>query len=124
MKGIIFFAHGARDERWRQPFDRLNSIWAKRYPEIPAQLAFLEKMQPDLPGAIQILLSKGVSDVEILPIFFGQGAHLHDDFPIIIKECRTMYPNIKIRTSPPVGENDEVLGSIINVAFQSLSASK
>lgn len=121
MKGIIFFAHGARDERWRQPFDRLNSFWVKRYPAIPAELAFLEKMQPDLPEAIKILVSKGVSDIQILPLFFGQGAHLREDFPIIVEECRRMYPNIKIKTYTPVGENDDVLNSIIDVAFQSIS---
>ena len=27
MKAIILFGHGARDARWREPFDRLATLW-------------------------------------------------------------------------------------------------
>ena len=46
MKAIIFFGHGARDERWREPFDRLVELWRERHPHMLVETAFLEIMQP------------------------------------------------------------------------------
>ena len=48
--GLILFAHGARDARWREPFDRLQALVAQRHPG-PVALAFLELMSPDLAQA-------------------------------------------------------------------------
>ena len=46
MKAIILFGHGARDTRWREPFDRLAALWKAQHSSIPVQLAFLEMMEP------------------------------------------------------------------------------
>ena len=35
MKAIIFFGHGARDLRWREPFDRLAALWQAQNPNTP-----------------------------------------------------------------------------------------
>jgi sirohydrochlorin ferrochelatase len=62
--GLILFGHGARDERWREPFDRLLSIVAERYPG-PVSLAFLDSMSPDLVSACQELVAR-VSSASLL----------------------------------------------------------
>ena len=41
MKAIILFGHGARDSRWREPFDRLAHLWRQQHPGTPVELAFL-----------------------------------------------------------------------------------
>ena len=70
MKAVIFFGHGARDVRWREPFDRLRSMWQSQYPGVLVELAFLELMQPNLLTAIHSLQSQGVNDIQIIPVFF------------------------------------------------------
>ncbi|MGE8472690.1 MAG: CbiX/SirB N-terminal domain-containing protein, partial [Paraburkholderia hospita] len=52
--GIVLFAHGARDARWAEPFERLSArLRELRGPSAgPVSLAFLELMTPDLPGAV------------------------------------------------------------------------
>ena len=52
MKAIILFGHGAGDARWREPFDRLASLWKVHYPNTPVELAFLEFMRPSLEEAV------------------------------------------------------------------------
>jgi sirohydrochlorin cobaltochelatase len=37
MKAIIFFGHGARDLRWREPFDRLAALWQVQNLNAPAE---------------------------------------------------------------------------------------
>jgi len=114
MKTVIFFGHGARDIRWREPFDRLVELWTSQYPDTHAKVAFLELMSPSLPEAIAEYAAMGLVDVVIIPVFFGQGGHLRKDLPVILENCRTQFPEINLSTSSAVGESDEVLQSIIH----------
>ena len=120
MKAIIFFGHGARDLRWREPFDRLAALWQAQNPNTPVELAFLELMQPSLSGAIQKIIAQGIKDITVIPVFFGQGSHLRNDFPKILEECRIEFSDISLNATPAVGENLLVLQAIINYSENAL----
>jgi len=74
-KAIVLFGHGARDVRWREPFDRLVSLWKAQRPQDPVELAFLELMHPNLEEAITTRVSAGATEVVVVPVFFGHGGH-------------------------------------------------
>ena len=120
MKAIIFFGHGARDLRWREPFDRLAALWQAQNPNTPVELAFLELMQPSLSGAIQKIITQGIKDITVIPVFFGQGSHLRNDFPKILEECRKEFSEISLSATPAVGESLLILQAIINYAEDSI----
>jgi len=120
MKAIIFFGHGARDLRWREPFDRLAALWQAQNPNTPVELAFLELMQPSLSGAIQKIITQGIKDITVIPVFFGQGSHLRNDFPKILEECRIEFSDISLNATPAVGENLLVLQAIVNYSENAL----
>ena len=120
MKAIILFGHGARDARWREPFDRLAALWKAQHPQVLVQIAFLEMMEPSLSSAIGNLASQGVYQITVVPVFFGQGGHLRNDFPVLLEECRTQYPHIQLSTTLAVGENDAVLQAIVDFAAKAL----
>ena len=48
-QALILFAHGARDPRWAEPFQRLQALVQAQSPESVVKLAFLELMTPRLP---------------------------------------------------------------------------
>jgi sirohydrochlorin cobaltochelatase len=121
MKAIILFGHGARDVRWREPFDRLAALWKAQHPQVLVQLAFLEMMEPSLSGAIANLVNEGVKQITVVPVFFGQGGHLRNDFPVLLEECRTQYPQVQLSTSPAVGEDDAVLQAIVDFGIANIS---
>ncbi|QWE24337.1 CbiX/SirB N-terminal domain-containing protein [Polynucleobacter sp. AP-Elch-400A-B2] len=120
MKAIIFFGHGARDLRWREPFDRLAALWQAQNPGTPVELAFLELMQPSLSGAVQKIVIQGIKDIVVVPVFFGQGSHLRNDFPKILEDCRSEFSEISLSSTPAVGENLLVLQAIINYSEHAL----
>jgi sirohydrochlorin cobaltochelatase len=120
MKGIILFGHGARDARWREPFDRLASLWRAKHPNTPVELAFLELMQPGLDGAIASHVSAGTTEVLIVPVFFGQGGHLRNDLPVLLSACREKFPAITLSATPAVGEDEAVLQAIIDFSARAL----
>ena len=119
-KAIVLFGHGARDARWREPFDRLAALWRAQQPDIQVELAFLELMQPSLAEAIASLVSSGASKIVVVPVFFGQGGHLRNDFPVLLDACRQQFPNIALSATPAVGEDEAVLQAIIDFGARAL----
>ena len=120
MKAIILFGHGARDFRWREPFDRLVEFWRSQHADVPVQLAFLEMMQPSLEEAVSSLSDSGVIQITVVPVFFGQGGHLRNDFPVLLDICREKFPQITLSATPAVGEDQAVLQAIIDFGARAL----
>lgn len=120
MKGLVLFGHGARDSRWREPFDELVNLWQQKYSDIPVKVAFLEIMEPNLTSAIAELIKSGANQITVVPVFFGQGGHLRNDFPVILDNCRSEFPDIELNASSAVGEDTNVLLAIIDFANRSM----
>ncbi|WER45276.1 CbiX/SirB N-terminal domain-containing protein [Cupriavidus sp. WKF15] len=120
-QALVLFAHGARDVRWREPFDRLAQKLCAVLPDMPVRLAFLELMSPQLPEALGELAAAGVAEITVVPVFFGQGGHLRRDLPALVDACRQQYPALSIRCAAAVGEADSVLDAIASYCVASLA---
>ncbi len=120
MKAIILFGHGARDPRWREPFDRLATLWRTQHSDTPVEVAFLEMMQPLLEGAVASLVGSGATQVTVVPVFFGQGGHLRNDFPVLLAACQEKFPQIALSATPAVGEDLAVLQAIVDFGARAL----
>jgi sirohydrochlorin cobaltochelatase len=123
MKAIVLFGHGARDSRWAEPFEALKHRLEKLAERnVQIKLAYLELMQPSLPDAIAQCAENGIIEVVIVPVFFGQGAHLRNDFPALVNNCRTQFPQLRISATPAVGQWEGVLDCIANTALEYITA--
>ncbi|OLL33052.1 cobalamin biosynthesis protein CbiX [Burkholderia sp. SRS-W-2-2016] len=124
IHGLILFGHGARDARWREPFERLaDKLRAARAASgdvQPVSLAFLELMEPDLPTAVAQLAGQGCDAITVVPVFFGQGGHVRKDLPAIIDQCRAAHPAVEIRCAVAVGEDDSVLDALARYCLTQL----
>ena len=120
MQAIVLFGHGARDIRWREPFDRLAALWKTQHSEAAVELAFLEMMEPSLEQAIASLVAAGATEVVVVPVFFGQGGHLRNDFPVLLSACQEKYPKIALSATPAVGEDLAVLQAIVDLGARAL----
>ena len=117
MSGLLLFAHGARDERWREPFDRLLEQ-VRRGHDGPVELAFLELMQPDLATAVGTLAASGVSRIVVVPLVLGTGGHLRRDLPRLLELARQA-AGVEIVAVAAAGEQDDVLGAIAGYCLRS-----
>ena len=120
MKAIILFGHGARDSRWREPFNRLADLWRQQHTGTPVELAFLEMMQPSLEEAVATLSTQGATQITVVPVFFGQGGHLRNDFPVLLDACRAKFPAVTLSATPAVGEDLAVLQAIVDFGVKSI----
>ncbi len=119
-QGTILFAHGARDPRWAEPFERLRSAVVAQRPDGVVVLAFLEMMSPDLDAAVDQCVAAGCDAVTIVPVFFGQGAHLRRDLPEIVARVRARVPGTPITVVDAVGEDAGVIAAIADYCVRSI----
>jgi sirohydrochlorin cobaltochelatase len=120
-KALILFAHGARDPRWKSPFERLQQLSSAALPQVSVRLACLELMTPQLPETVAALVAEGCTAITIVPVFLGQGGHVLRDLPLLIEELRAQYPALDMTVAAAVGESPEVLQAIAGYCVASLA---
>ena len=118
-RGLLLFAHGARDARWAEPFEEVARRVRLREPAV--QLAFLEFMAPTLREAGRTLAQAGCSAVDVVPLFLGAGGHVRKDLPELLAELALAYPNVQWRLQRAIGEVDGVIEAMAEAALAPFS---
>ncbi len=121
MKALILFAHGARDPRWAEPFERLREILQRQMDGVAIELAYLELMAPDLPATVQKLVQSGRTELTVVPVFLGQGGHIRRDLPALIEQLNAAYPAVKLQCAVAVGEDAGVLEAVASYCLKQLA---
>ena len=121
--GLILFAHGARDPRWAEPFERLRGKVEVACPGVPVALAYLDLMAPDLPGAADALVAAGCRALRVVPVFLGRGGHVRKDLADLLAVVTARHPAIRVEVLPAVGESDLVLQTMATCAFSGFTPS-
>jgi sirohydrochlorin cobaltochelatase len=110
--GLVLYVHGARDPRWAQPFHRLRDKVAARAPRSRVVVAFLEHLEPSLAQATAAMAAEGVTRIRVVPLFFGRGGHLREDFPRQLAAARAAAPAIEFDVTEAAGENEAVMDAL------------
>lgn len=112
MKGILLFAHGARDPEWARPFERIRDRVRASRPEFPIALAYLDIMSPTLEEAVDSLVQEGASSITVFPLFMAQGGHLKQDLPRMLEAIRSSHPHVPLSLQTSIGEVPDILAAI------------
>ena len=111
-RGLILFAHGARDPRWAEPFEAIAAAVRARSAQIDVRLAFLELMAPDLPTTADAMVADGITHIDILPLFLGTGGHLRRDLPPLIDDLKARHESVHIALHTAVGEAPAMIAAM------------
>ena len=120
-KAIILFGHGSRDALWHLPIQAVAERIRITSPSTTVTCAYLELTEPSLPDAAASLITTGVSNITILPMFLGVGRHAREDLPALITELKQNHPSTTFQVQPAVGENPAVLDLLADIALSSHS---
>ena len=115
-RGVMLFAHGARDAAWAAPFESVLAQVRSLKPDAHVVLAFLESMQPALAEAAARLVEHGCRRVDVVPLFLGTGGHVRRDLPQMLNGLQRRYPGVDWLLHDPVGEHPAVIDAIARVA--------
>jgi sirohydrochlorin cobaltochelatase len=120
LKALIIFAHGARDPRWAEPFQRLQSRLQQQAPGLCVRLAFLELMTPDLATVAEEVIGLGAQQLVIVPAFLGQGGHIRRDLPELVRGLQQQWPHVAIQLAQAAGEDAEVIQALAGYCLRQL----
>ena len=118
QRGLMLFAHGARDPRWSLPFEAVARSVREREPQLIVQLAYLEFMSPSLMDAGHALAHGGCTRVDVVPLFLGAGGHVRKDLPLLLAELAAAHPQVAWQLRTAIGE----VGSVIEAMAQAALA--
>lgn len=116
-KGIILFGHGSRTAEYVRPFERIQSTMQARQPDALVELGFLELTRPSLDESIECLVSRGVANIVVVPVFIGPGRHVLKDLPQLAANAVDRHPGLDISLAAPVGEAQEVIDAMAHFAL-------
>ena len=117
-RGLLLFAHGARDPRWALPFEEIARRVRAGDPSVAVALSFLEFMSPGLVEAGASLADQGCERVEVLPLFLGAGGHVRKDLPMLMDQLRAAHPAVAWVLRPAIGEDDAVVEAMAQCALR------
>jgi len=120
-RGLLLFAHGARDAQWARPFEAVQPRVRQRAPGVPVELCFLEFMQPDLVEGARRLAAAGCSRVDVLPLFLGAGGHVRKDLPDLLAELAAAHPAVQWELRPAIGEAPSVIEAMAAASLACLN---
>jgi len=121
-RGVLLFAHGARDPRWSAPFETVAARVREADPAIAVELAYLEFMVPTLPAAGERLAAQGCATVDVVPLFLGAGGHVRQDLPVLLAELGAAHPAVQWRLRPAIGEAAPVIEAMAMTALAWIDA--
>ncbi|MFT3665686.1 sirohydrochlorin chelatase [Piscinibacter sp.] len=115
-RGVLLFAHGARDPGWARPFEAVAR--RVRAAGVEAALGYLEFMSPRLLDAGATLAGAGCDHVEVLPLFLGAGGHVRRELPALVDELRRRHPGVCFVLRGAVGEDEAVIEAMAACALR------
>jgi sirohydrochlorin cobaltochelatase len=121
-RGLLLFAHGARDARWALPFEDVVARVRAAAPAVAVELAYLEFMQPGLLEAGARLAAGGCTQVDVVPLFLCAGGHVRKDVPDLFARLQQVHAGVAWRLQPAIGEAEAVLQAMADVALARLAA--
>jgi sirohydrochlorin cobaltochelatase len=115
-RGLLLFAHGARDTAWAAPFEAVLARVRLQRPSLDVALAYLDLMPPDVPTAAAELVRRGCHRIDVVPVFLGTGGHVRRDVPLLLQRLQQQHPGTQWTLHPPIGEHPDVIDAIARAA--------
>ena len=117
QRAIVLFAHGSRDPQWSLPVQAVANQVRVRDPHVLVTCAYLEMMEPDLPGAARALVASGASHITVVPMFLGVGRHARQDLPRLMATLAQEHPQVFFDLQPAIGEDPRMVSLMAEIAL-------
>lgn len=115
MTGFIVFAHGSRVESANHAVREAAARMAASGSHI-VEPAFLELGQPDMAGATERLMMRGVDRIIVIPYFLTLGTHMQRDLPRLVQEVSRRHQNIEMQVTPPLDGHPALVEALLDRA--------
>jgi len=116
---LILYAHGSKDPRWREPFERLETDLRADLGQNRVRLAYVEFIPPTLAEVAAEAVRDGIQHLSLLPVFMAAGAHLATDLPEQVEAVRQQFPDVEVKVLAAAGEDPRLVAVLQTIARES-----
>ncbi len=116
MTGYLVFAHGSSLESANEAVRNVARQAAERAGWTIYETAFLGGGMPDLAGAVEELVRRGVRRVIVIPYFLTFGTHLERDLPVLVAQARKTHPELLIKVTAPLDGHPGMVEAVMDRA--------
>ena len=102
-EAVLLIAHGSREEIANREVVEMAERLGQQLPGVPVIPCFLDVVQPDIPAGFNMAVDKGVRRIIAVPYFLATGAHVGQDIPRILEECRAQCPRVEVHITAAIG---------------------
>jgi sirohydrochlorin ferrochelatase len=120
MDGVLLLAHGSKRQETERILDSIVNKVIDRTGEKLIFPAYLQFSDQDMETGIKYLVDKGATTIKVVPLFIFDGVHVTKDIPDELERIREDYPDIEIKISHYIGDDDR-LADIVADRINSLS---
>jgi len=114
--GFIVFAHGSSVESANDSVRDAALELTLRGGIAPVEAAFLESGRPDLGGAVDRLVTQGVTRIAVVPYFLTLGMHLQRDLPKLVEQALEAHPGLWIEVTAPLDGHPALIEALLGRA--------
>jgi len=111
-QAVILIGHGSKRPGASDAMEKLVHSLSQKDRQTTFQLAFLEIQAPDIPAAIDKVLTAGSEEIILIPYFLQGGRHVYEHIPQLTREARKKHPSVKIILAEHISF-DERIASVL-----------
>jgi sirohydrochlorin ferrochelatase len=102
---LVLLDHGSRLPEAHAQLESLAERVRAKAPGFEVRVAHLEQAPPSLEDALAACAREGVDAVFVLPLFLAPGKHLTQDLPAQLERAAKLWPALRVRLLPSLGES-------------------
>ena len=109
---LLIAGHGSRDAAAAAEFEALVDLVRRKVPELAVGGGFIELAGPSLSSAAAMLVTRGASDVVVVPLMLLAAGHTKNHIPASIAAARLAHPGVRFRYGRDLGIDRRLLGIV------------
>lgn len=119
MKSILYIGHGTRSQKGSEEVRNfIQRVMGKI--NIPIQeISFLELTQPLIVEGFEKCVSRGATQITVIPLFLLAAGHIKKDIPQTIASLQARYPDVVVEVKEPFGVQEalfDVMAELVSDA--------
>jgi sirohydrochlorin ferrochelatase len=100
---LLLVDHGSRRAEANALLADIAALVATRRPDAIVEIAHMELAPPTLDEAFDACVSRGATEVVVVPYFLARGRHATEDIPALARAASARHPSIALRIGQPLG---------------------
>ena len=120
MTGIVVFAHGSRVEAANEAVRTMAAELALLGGFGAVEAAFLELGVPNLEGAADRLVERGIDSIVVIPYFLTEGLHMERDLPPILQRISQKYNGLRIAATETLDGHPGLVQAMLDRALSGI----